>query len=271
MIAQTHTYRVEAYNISHASENKIHDDTVAKKLGFTGGLVPGVEMFAYLSNVAVQKWGMAWLEHGRLECRFGKPLYDGHMAEVSGVGGDSDSDSEMALTLTSDGVECATGKAWASGDRRAPPIDAYQQATPPELSARPPASEASLAKGTWLGIRPFVMTQQLSNEYLANIKEALPLYSQHGLAHPGLLLRQCNTVLRENVLLAPWIHVGSDVQNFSPVRVGEEVSVRARVTDNYDRKGHRLVDLDCIIIAAGKRVAAHVKHSAIYKLRHLQG
>ena len=267
MTATAHTYRVEAYNISHASENKIHDDTVAKKLGFTGGLVPGVEMFAYMSNVCVQRWGKAWLEHGQLDCRFGKPLYDGHTAEVSGVG----EGNEITLKLVSDGNECATGTARLGGNGSPPTIEAYQAATPPDMSERPPAGEESLAKGKWLGIRPFVMTTQLSDDYLKNIKEALPLYKAEGLVHPGLLLRLCNSALRENVLLAPWIHVGSDVRNYASVKIGEEVGLRARVTDNYDRKGHRIVDLDCIIIAGGKRVAAHVKHSAIYKLRHLQG
>ncbi len=260
-------YSVEAYNISHASENKIHDDAIAKKLGFTGGLVPGVEMFAYMSNIAVQNWGQAWLERGALACKFGKPLYDGHMAEIKGA---PDGDG-LALRLVSDGQECATGTAHLTTGVPPPKLDAYELVTPPALATRPPASEATLAKGKWLGIRPFVMTEQLSSDYLRNIKETLPLYARDGLAHPGLLLRQCNTVLRENVVLAPWIHVGSDVQNFSAVRVGEEVSVRARVTDNYDRKGHRLVDLDCLIIAGGNRVAAHVKHTAIYALRHLQG
>ncbi len=267
MTSQPLTYRVEAYNISHASENKIHDDTVAKKLGFTGGLVPGVEMYAYMTNVAVARWGAAWLDHGRLECRFGKPLYDGHMAEITGT---PSSDGEMTLRLLSDGNECATGTAWHGGNGAAPAISAYEQATPPAMADRPPASESSLAKGKWLGIRPFVVTEAMAREYAGNIKEALPLYKAEALAHPGLLLRQCNTVLRENVVLAPWIHVGSDVRNFSRVRVGEEVSVRARVTDNFERKGHRLVDLDCLIIAAGTRIATHVKHTAIYKLRHLQ-
>ena len=41
-------HTVAAYNLSAASENKIHDDTVAKKFGFEGGLVPGVEVYAYI-------------------------------------------------------------------------------------------------------------------------------------------------------------------------------------------------------------------------------
>ena len=50
-------YTVEAYNLSHASENKIHDDAVAQKLGFSGGLVPGVEVYAYACHPAVRRGG----------------------------------------------------------------------------------------------------------------------------------------------------------------------------------------------------------------------
>ena len=35
-------HSVQAYNLSASSENKIHDDSVAKKFGFKAGLVPGV-------------------------------------------------------------------------------------------------------------------------------------------------------------------------------------------------------------------------------------
>ena len=39
-LTATVDYSVEAHNISHASENKIHDDTVARKLGFAGVWFP---------------------------------------------------------------------------------------------------------------------------------------------------------------------------------------------------------------------------------------
>jgi hypothetical protein len=78
----------------------------------------------------------------------------------------------------------------------------------------------------------------------------------------------CNSLLRENVVLAPWIHVGSTVRNLSVARVGEALSARGVVSANYERKGHRLVDLDCLLLA-GDRPVAHVTHTAIYKLRHL--
>ena len=33
-------YAVEAFNTAKESENRIHDDSIAKRFGFTGGLVP---------------------------------------------------------------------------------------------------------------------------------------------------------------------------------------------------------------------------------------
>jgi hypothetical protein len=87
--------------------------------------------------------------------------------------------------------------------------------------------------------------------------------------HPGQLLRLCNLVLRENVVLQPWIHTGSKVTNFGVARVGDELSARARVAANYERKGHRLVDLDVILIANARSVIARVLHTAVYQLRQL--
>jgi len=52
---------VEAYNLSAASENKIHDDEVARRFGFEGGLVPGVEVYAYMTTLAVRHFGPDWL------------------------------------------------------------------------------------------------------------------------------------------------------------------------------------------------------------------
>ena len=41
MTSRIETYRVSAYNTAKQSENKMHDDTVARRFGFSGGLVPG--------------------------------------------------------------------------------------------------------------------------------------------------------------------------------------------------------------------------------------
>src|SRR5712672_4652883 len=77
-------HRVSAYNTSKHSENKMHDDTVAKRYGFSGGLVPGVDVLAYMMHLPVAKWGRAFLERGLIEARFVKPVYDGETVNVTG-------------------------------------------------------------------------------------------------------------------------------------------------------------------------------------------
>ncbi|MEZ5849216.1 MAG: hypothetical protein R3D68_01030 [Hyphomicrobiaceae bacterium] len=259
------TYTVEAFNVSHASENKIHDDTVAKKLGFTGGLVPGVEVFAYATHAAVAHFGADWLRRGQMEGRFQKPVYDGRMATVTAT----PVASALEFKVESEGASCATGTATLPSPT--PPVPAlsdYEAVTPPALDERPPADEMSLAEGKWLGVVPAVLTAERHAEYLRDVRERHDIYATEGIAHPGILLRLCNSLLRESVVLPPWVHVGSNMQNFDVARVGQVLAARGRVVANYDRKGHRLVDLDCVLTADGK-VIAHVLHTAIYKLRHL--
>jgi acyl dehydratase len=67
------TYEVSAFNTASASENKIHDDSIARQFGFDGALVPGVEVYAYMVHMPVARWGRAWLESGEADCRFLKP------------------------------------------------------------------------------------------------------------------------------------------------------------------------------------------------------
>ncbi|MBS0243906.1 MAG: hypothetical protein JSS20_17165 [Proteobacteria bacterium] len=259
------TYAVEAYNVSHASENKIHDDAVAKKLGFTGGLVPGVEVFAYATHLPLERWGRSFLERGEMSARFEKPVYDGRRAVASAT----ETGAGLDLLVESDGAVCARGEAsLPSVPAATPSPGGWSYLPPPELSARPPADETSLASGRSLSTQPAVLDRERHETYLADVRETNPIYAREGIAHPGILLRLCNSALRENVVLAPWVHVGSRMRNFSVARVGEALACRARVVDNYERKGHRLVDLDCLLLA-GERPIAHVMHTAIYRLRHL--
>jgi acyl dehydratase len=254
-------YRVLACNTARDSENKIHDDAVARRFGFSGGLVPGVDVYAYMMHAPVAFWGRLWLEHGFAECRFLSPVYDGDepvvLAEETADG--------LALHVQSGTRNCATGTASLSrgttpaGDTGLPP---------PPPDERPPADETTLAVGRLLGMRPLKLTQDYAAQYLAGIRETDPLYADEGLAHPGLVLRTCNWALTHNVVLGPWMHVGSTVRNLGLAHVGDELNVRARVTANYERKGHRFVELDGLV-RADDRAIARVTHVAIYRPRQV--
>ncbi len=257
-------YRVSAYNTARESENKIHDDEVARKYGFGGGLVPGVDVYAYMTHLPVRLWGRAWLERGTAECRFLKPVYDGETATVTAT----ETAGGLAIEVSSRGELCATGQASLPADPpRVPLPPGLGPAVPPQPQARPPADETSLAPGKRLGIRPLHVTAEFASQYLHDLRETDALYARERLAHPGMVLRTMNWALVHNVVLGPWIHVGSKVQHLSTVAVGETLSACATVAANYDRKGHRFVELDGLVLASGERPVARISHIAIYRPR----
>lgn len=269
------THALVAYNTATSSENKIHDDEVAGALGFGGGLVPGVDVYAYLCQPAVAHWGVDVLTRGRLSTRFGTPTYDGERIEVR-----AEFDDDGVLRA---GVHPVGGSGSGSTGERSPaaildarlvdePTPAPTIATTPRPAPedRPPASPTTLAAGTVLGTFRFAMSADEHAAYLTDIRDEDSPVTELGLLHPGALLRQANYALSEAVLLGPWIHVGSTIHNHAPIAIGEEVEVRAVVTANSERKGHRFVDADVVLLGPDGSTRAWVEHTAIYEPRQLR-
>jgi acyl dehydratase len=254
-------YRVRAHNTATDSTNKIHDDTVARRLGFRGGLVPGVDVFAYLCHLPAREWGRAWLERGTIAARFGSPVYDGDEVEVDATG----DGGELRLELRDPaGAVCATADATRPDGATPPPdpADWPRAALPGE---RPDATPSTLRDATF-GCVEATFRADRAGQYLDDVRERLPLFRDRGPAHPGWLLRFANTVLAANVRLGPWIHVASAVRYHGTVEDGDRVETRAVVTDVRERKGHRLVDLSVLQTVAERPVAV-TAHTAIYRPR----
>ena len=262
-------YQVAAFNTAKDSENKIHDDAVARRFGFSGGLVPGVEVYAYMTHLPAARWGRAWLEHGAAECRLLKPVYDGDTAIVTTGATADETPDGLGLKLESRGELCATGRAALPAAAPAPAIFATAPTPPDPPENRPPADEATLTVGTWFAIHPFRVEPEAARQYLLDIRETLPLYAEEGLVHPGTILHIGNWALRHNVVLGPWMHVGSRVEHFAAAKIGDELSAKALVTGNYERRGHRFVDLDVLVYANRTTPVARIAHLAIYRPRQL--
>jgi len=261
MTSRLENYRVEAYNTAKLSENKMHDDTVAKRFGFSGGLVPGVDVMAYMMHMPVMKWGRGFLEHGLIEARFVKPVYDGEIADIRG----SENDGVISIEVESRGELCATGTASLPAAVPRFSIADYPETAP--VLERKPVSVTSYETGRWLGSMPRSWAYEAAEEYLGEVRERDPVYAREGLGHPGLLQRVMNKVLVDNAILGPWIHVGSRMQLLTAARSGDELTARAKVTGNYEKKGHRFVELDALVVANGKTPLAHCQHIAIYQPR----
>ena len=261
MSSRLETYRVSAHNTSKLSENKIHDDTVARRFGFSGGLVPGVDVMAYMMHLPVAKWGRAFLERGLIEARFVKPVYDGETAEVTAA----EDNGVLTLEVVSRGTLCATGSASLPASVPSFTLSDFTEVAP--VAERRPVSAASYQVDKWLGTIPRRWAGHEAADYLADIRETDPLYEREDLGHPGLLQRVMNKVLVDNAVLGPWIHVGSRMQLLAAAKVGDELTARAKVIGNYEKKGHQFVELDALVVANGTRALAHCWHIAIYQPR----
>jgi acyl dehydratase len=261
-------YRLVARNTATASANKIHDDAVARRYGFAGGLVPGVDVYAYMTHPPAAAWGLDWLKRGSMGARFLAPVYAGEeVVVVAGEVGPSPAGHRMALELRGpDGTVRASGEAQLPEDT-VPPRPRGDWAAVDQADDPPDASPACLAAGTAFALATHGFHADNAVEYLAEIGESLPLYTDHGVAHPGWLLRDANRVLSANVRLGPWIHVESVVQHHSVVHDGDVVHARATVTREWEHKGHRFVELDVGLLTGDDRVVAQVVHTAIYRPR----
>jgi acyl dehydratase len=261
----TTSYLVRARNAATASENKIHHDDVARRYGFTGGLVPGVTVYAYMAHPVVEVLGRAWLEHGTMAARFVRPCYDGDEVVVEAVATVGEPGVLEVTAGRGDGDLVATGT--ASVPSRAPtppPVTAYPTAALPE--ERPPATRDALAALDPLGSWEATFRVDHAPAFLDEIGEDLPLFRADGLAHPGYLLLAANSVLVANVRLGPWMHVGSDVAHFGVVADGERLSTRGRVARLFERKGHSFAELDLLLVAEETRPVQHVRHTLIYEI-----
>src|SRR3569623_257773 len=85
----------------------MHDDSVARRFGFEGGLLPGVDVFAYMMHVPVARWGRDFLSRGLVEARFIKPVYDGEIADVDAT----EHNGLLTIEVFSRTELCATGTA----------------------------------------------------------------------------------------------------------------------------------------------------------------
>lgn len=260
-------YRVRAVNLAPDSENRIHDDAVARDFGFRGGLVPGITTYAYMTRLPAALWGAAWLEAGTMAARFSAPVYDGDEITVRGEADEGEEGGggvRLSLQVEGpDGTVCATGEATLPERAPDPPDPgAYPEAPLPH--ERPPASLEVLEATPVLGTVRRTFRAERQPEFLSAIADDLELY-RSGVAHPGWIIYDANQALVQNLRLGPWIHVSSDATHFSAVHDGEVVATRARVASVFDRKGHRFVELD-VLVSADARPVWHIRHVAIYQI-----
>jgi acyl dehydratase len=264
-------YRVKARNTSSNSENKIHDDATARRYGFRGALVPGVTVYAYLTEPAVAAFGSAWLERGTATVRFLKPVLDGEEVQVTGVVTARDAKGAGATVTGATAAEPEAATLSVTLPAGAPtPVNLAMYRQGPLPDSRPEATRETLLALDALGTPVNRYAETAATEWLERVSDPLPLYrGRNGWVHPAFFLDQANRALRQNVQVGPWIHVGSVIRHLGGARVGETLATRGRVRSVFEKKGREFVELDLVIVAGTgerPRPVAHILHTAIYRL-----
>ena len=263
-------YTVRAHNSAEQSDNKIHDNAVARLYGFEGGLVPGVTIHGYMTRPALDALGREWLEHGAIATRFIKPFYQDELVTVhSTVVIADETETQIELrAVNPKGETCAIGTASLSAIAPQPPSLRDVPAAP-LATIRPLVSHDVLASMDILGTIDMPWQKVAEDVGFLEIQDDHAAYrGADAVLHPGYLLRFANFVLAQAVTLGPWIHVSSDVQHFSTLKVGEGFATRARITELFEKKGHKFITMD-VLQVCGDRPVTRVTHTAIFDIRRV--
>lgn len=252
-------WSVVAQNDATDSGNEIHDDSVAKKYGFSGGLVPGITVYGYMTAPLVAAFGPEWLDRGGMQVRLRRPVYEGEKVEVRAEVTKSDAGgTEVELAVrNAQGEDCALGTGWMLA--AAPESEADLPARRAIPDTRWPAERETFEREPVLGSVEAVWKAEHSADYLEQMQDTNVVYRDN-VVHPAWILRQANLVVDRSVAVNPWIHVSSEVQNLRRAYAGEVLETRARVKDLFEKNGHEYVDL---IIAITTREQGEAPESAI--------
>ncbi len=243
-------HSVQAQNHAEESENRIHSDDIAQRLGFTGALVPGVAVYGYMMRAAANP---TYLANSNASVRFLKPAYHGDWLEI----GETDS-----------GYACRNGQGTVLAtldvrDGAGPAQDHTVFSNVPVAPERTPIAWDTIETG-----RPFDpwlwhTDAERNAEYAAQVSDDAALWQEF--VHPHWLLSIANTVLTRQFEMPAWIHVGSEIHHRAAVRVGEDITVQGAALEKWRKKGHEFVRL-LIRYQRGDIVTTDILHTAIYRI-----
>jgi hypothetical protein len=244
----------------------IHDGETASKYGYSSALVPGDHLYGFMSQVAVDAWGLDWLERGVISSRSRRPAYDNQKLRLS----------TSALNREADGAKIAVeisdwnGEVIAIGSIGLPDV----AIAPPSLKDFPvmpaPAERPKVHRGAmFAGQRLYTNSTEIDDERhrvaLDEFQESWPKYSEERIVPAARLLRQA---LRDEVASyaypTPSIFVSAATQHFGTARVGDVLTTSSILTDTSEHKGASYFECTTLVIANRTRVIAQIDRRTIY-------
>lgn len=269
---------VRARNTSAASENKIHEDAIARQYGFQGGLVPGATTYAYLAGHLVQTLGPEWAAWGTSAISLVKPVYEHELVRIGGTVTAAEGDTargSLAIACWVDGPDGTrrapgtAGLAWGIARPLAErPAFARTDQRPRRPEERLPISASTAPIGVPLPPVVLPADTEATAQYLDEIGDSNQLFREGSpfggtLVHPGWYPSIANRVLSGNFILTAWIHTRSEIQHLGPALAGGSYHAYGVITSAFEKRGHEYVVADVLITDGTDTPVARVTHTAI--------
>ncbi len=271
---------VIARNTAAAEAGSIHDDAYAARLGYRGGLVPGVTLLAYLTPTLIAAFGEAWPQRGRLRARFVRPAYDADALAIAARVERADAiDVTLACRIDgADGAACveaeasctSTERSMAKPWRTSIPIAGPSTVAPggglPELSHENLAVGQELSPLTYrLSLAQAIAWAADASDDSAWYRDASPFGGP--IVHPAFFARDAIALLRHNFTYKATVHAETDLAYQGPGYPERDHTVYGNVADLYERNGNSYVILDTLTVDQDGREIVRNRHTSVIRLR----
>jgi hypothetical protein len=242
----------------HRTNNVVHDDAEARKLGFKAGLITGTTTYAYLTRPAVAHLGKAWFEQTQNTIKLKAPTFEGETLTARLVSSPPDA---CEVELTDDAGVRAT-LSCQKLDQLTSPAEIPAE---PLNTDRPKLTAALIPTGKVLGTLRDPLDEAECLAYLEQVEDPHAIYRERKIAHPGQLLHLANEVMMNNFTLGPWFHAKSEIINRRAIKMGTPIEVRSRVVETSDRNGNKLATIDFNWVLPEGTAAMSARHSIVYE------
>lgn len=254
------SYEVTARNYSEASENKVHSNETARRLGFKGALVPGVAVYGHLTHPLVEAYGESWLARSLNNVRLLKPAYDGDrltvtMTEQHGV--------HNVTCCNSSGELLAVLNSSQPSELPAPEeLDVLADKT--KADERVEISWDTVVPGQLLPPWELTLTAEENAQFVSEAADDLGIYKR-GFVHPHWSLSLANSVLVRQYIMPAWMHVGSEIRHRASLHTGDNITIRCATLDKWEKKGHQFIRV-YVAYWRGETLTTDILHTAIFSI-----
>lgn len=260
-----------AVNSALESVNKIHSPEEARRFGYQGALVPGVTLYAYMTQLGLPYLGAEWLRRGRSTVRLLRPVYEGDAVTCSATPRDGGGPGLNIVCRRPDGSIAADGAMWMDSGTDDPLAGAPElpDITPPQ--PLPELTPETIPLGKTLA--PFATALTLADAiaYAEETADPSPWWREdsplgYPLLPPGMIANRQARLQRVNFTFGPSIHAASEIRHVAPAPATALYRTGGVIRETYERNGHHYLVLDALTTADGTPVA-RVRHTSIFKVR----